>query len=207
MQGGTHVNAMSEKICGFANDKEADAKAVAPFWMEAGEGIKQSRLHRIGDANAGVEHVDSHGRADTAATDKYPPTAIGILDGVAHQVAENNAEKQRITENGCSRPNDANGDVFAGGGFSILMTGLPQQGIDGDGPKLNPPNPVVKKKSGQQLFELLGHPVNCGLTQFEQLQLRFGANAATERVVRVLHHLERLSEIVRRGGQEYGREV
>ncbi len=116
---------MSEKICGFANDEEADAKAVVPFGMQASERIEQTRYLCVRDTEAGIEHVDPDGRSEVTATEKDPPPAIGIFDGVAHEVAENNPEEERIAENGCSRPHDTNANVFSGSGFPAVMTRLP----------------------------------------------------------------------------------
>src|SRR5581483_564409 len=177
MEGGAHVDAVSEKIGGLANDEQADAKAIASFRVEASKRFEQAWHSCVDDPDPGIEHVDSHARSEATATEKYPPTGIGVLDGVAHQVAENNAEQQRIAENGCSRPHYTNADLFPRGSFQALTTGLPQQGGDTNGAELNFPGAVMKKKSAQQIPELLVDAVYRGLTQLEQLQFGFGTNA------------------------------
>ncbi len=91
---------MSEKISSLANDEEADAEAIAPFRIEASKRFEQAWHSCVDDTDPGIEHIDPHRPPETTATDKYATAGIGVFDSVAHQVAENDAKEQRITENG-----------------------------------------------------------------------------------------------------------
>jgi len=116
---------MSEEISGLTNDEEADAEPIAPFRIEASECFEQSWHGRTDDTDPGIEYIDPHRWPEMTAADKYATAGVGVFDGVAHQVAENNAEEQRITDNGCSCSDHTYADVFLGRDFSVFMTSLP----------------------------------------------------------------------------------
>jgi hypothetical protein len=81
------------------------------------------------DANSSVIQVNTNVLTDMAATEENTPTGLGVFDGVANQVAQNSAEKQRIAVycgGGRNRPN-ANSRFQSRN--LILMTSSSKQGL------------------------------------------------------------------------------
>src|SRR4029077_2154844 len=90
---------MSQNSDRLAHDEEADAQTVVSRRINAGKRLKHSRNLVAGDTDSRVIHVNTDVHTSVTASDEDTATRLRVLDGIADQVAQNGAEKQRVALN------------------------------------------------------------------------------------------------------------
>src|ERR1700757_2018052 len=95
---GGDVDAMPQNSERLLHDEETDAEALALCGIKPSERFEDSRYLLVGDSNARIVHFDPNFRAGAPATKQHATSQFGVLDCIAHQIAQGGAEKQAITE-------------------------------------------------------------------------------------------------------------
>jgi hypothetical protein len=96
MGSGSDVDAVSQNADRLADDEEADAQTIVARGIKAGEGLEYSSHLALGNADPCVIHVNTGASVGLTTPQENAATRLCVFDGVADQIAQNGAEKQRV---------------------------------------------------------------------------------------------------------------
>ena len=96
MGSGSDVDAVSQNADRLTDDEEADAETIVAPWIKAGEGLEYPSHLVLGNTDPSVIHVNTCASTGLTTPQENAATRLCVFDGVADQVAQNGAEKQRV---------------------------------------------------------------------------------------------------------------
>lgn len=187
---------MFQDADGFAYDEKAYPKAVGVRRIDACERLENARHLVSCDADSVVIHVNTDLVAGVTAAQKNSATGLGVLDGIADQVAQDSTEKQCIALNRCARGYYSKLDSPFQGHILVFVAGSPQQWCNPHGRELDLLGVLAKPKRSEQLVELIVQAINGVLAGTQEAQLGVGSNAEPEALVSALYGLKRLPQVV-----------
>jgi hypothetical protein len=199
---GGDVDAMPQNSERLPHDEETDAEALALCGVKPSERFEDSRYLLVGDSNARIVHVDPNFRAGTPATEQHATSQFGVLDCIAHQIAQGGAEKQAITEYRGVVGNRVDAYSLAQRGMFVLAARLPQDLLDPHRRELQASASFSKAQRGQDLLKLLLEPVNRALTGTQTSQFGTRPDSMTKQFMSALDDLQWLAKIVASYGEQ-----
>jgi hypothetical protein len=201
------VNAVAQNSERVAHDEETDAQTVASCGIKPGEGLEDSWNFLTRNSSARVVHIDPDSRTGVPAANKDATSRLGVLDGIADQIAQGGAEKQAIAQYGGVAGNHLDAYALAQRGLFVLAASLPQHLLDAHRRQLEAPRRFSDAQRSQDLLQLLLKPVDGVLTGPQTSQFGARSDSKCKEFVSALNDLEWLPEIVPGYGEQHRLEV
>lgn len=191
---------------GYApHDGEPQAQAAVGIAAARGaylvELLEDARLQRRGDADAGVDHIDRDVGPARPGADQDAP-ALGVADGVGHEIAHHTLEQRRIAADGEPARHHAQVESLARGLRTQLLGDLGQQRRDGHARHARRQRAGLEPRKVEQLLELRLERGQAPLDAAHQRSPRDVGRARRERGDIQAERVQRLPQVVARRCEE-----